>query len=380
MKQVCRWSLLLIFVCMGWNSTAMGKVPPLTAEAYCLIDRTSGQFMLGEQENEKRPMASTTKILTALLAAEYADPEAEATVSEQADHTAEYTAGLQQGQTISIQDALKGALVKSYNDAAVVLAEYVAGDEAFFAQLMTKKAFALGAVHTNFQNASGLPAENHYSTAYDLALLSRAALQNPTVAEIVGSPEVSFSHPGYLEALTLCNTNPLLTSYEGADGVKTGTTNAAGKCLIASATRGDRALIAVALHAADRAGDCRRLLDYGFRAEERTVLTPEEELGTAPVRMESGRIRKLRTVAADSLEIRGGEGDISVERRIQPCSHLLPPVLAGESAGQVQVWLNGHYFAGEELRAGEEIVEEKWFDRALGWLMQRIYYWLVKQW
>ena len=125
--------------------------------------------------------------------------------------------------------------------------EYVAGDERLFAHLMNKKAFLLGASQTHFENSSGLPSREHLSTVYDLALLGRYALTIPEIAELVKSRQIKFRHPSYREPLILNNTNTLLESYPGANGIKTGTTNAAGKCLVASAQRDGRQLIAVTL-------------------------------------------------------------------------------------------------------------------------------------
>jgi D-alanyl-D-alanine carboxypeptidase (penicillin-binding protein 5/6) len=130
---------------------------------------------------------------------------------------------------------------------------------------MSKKAFAIGAMQSKFQNASGLPDKEHYSTAYDLAIIGRYALSKTFLAKTVATVETAFKHPGYQTALTITNTNSLLRSYPGADGIKTGTTDAAGKCLVASASRNNRGLIVVVLKSGDRQGDCSKLLDYGFK-------------------------------------------------------------------------------------------------------------------
>lgn len=265
-----RWLLpaALAWLLLAATAAPAATVEPamsLSAASYCLLDSDSGRIILAEAAHTPRPVASTTKMMTAILVDEYLDYEEIAVVSEHADHTPEYTIGLRAGQQVAVGELLKVALIRSSNDAAVALAEQLTGDEALFAELMSKKAFALGAVNTRFQNASGLPAEGHYSSAYDLALIGRELLRHPRLSAIVATTETTFQHPAYSEPLPIRNTNQLLHSYPGATGIKTGTTNAAGQCLVVSATRHGSSLIAVALHAPNRNTDCRRLLDYGFR-------------------------------------------------------------------------------------------------------------------
>ena len=227
-------------------SPALAAAPATTSKYVCLIDSASGQVVYGKNIDEKRQVASATKMMTAILAVEYAVLDEIATVSPNADQTPEYTIGLPAGSQLTIEELLKAALIKSANDAAVVLAEHVAGDEMLFAHLMSLKAFAIGAVNTRYENASGLPGHKQYSTAYDQAVIGRY-LMSKAVLKTWWAAKCRPLHPHYREALQLYNTNGLLFSYPGADGIKTGTTNAAGKCLVASATREGRQLIAVAL-------------------------------------------------------------------------------------------------------------------------------------
>ena len=353
---------------------------PISAEACCLIDRETGQMLFGKNEDAKREIASTTKIMTALLAAEYAELSEEASVSRHADTTPEYTAGLNEGQILTVEDALKGALIRSYNDAAVVLAEHVAGDEAFFARLMTVKAFALGLLHTRFQNASGLPAEGHYSTAYELARLTRRALQNPVVAAIVAQTEAEFHHPGYSEPQTLTNTNPLLREYPGADGVKTGTTSAAGKCLVASASRESGAFIAVALHAPNRATDCQRLLDYGFAARPREVVTEAECMGTITVSFDGAESKTAEVFPKESLSLLEGDVPLVVERRIELEENLKGPLEAGAEVGRVEIWADGHFVRSIPLKTHTAAVREYWIDRWIKRALQGICRFLIHVW
>ena len=172
--------LLAIIGCLlfflGHGALAQAR-PYHSSSNVCLLDADSGQIIYSQKAGEIRPVASTTKIMTAILSVEYAELDDRVEVSSRADHTPEYTIGLKEGQKLPVSELLKAALVKSSNDAAVALAEHVAGNERLFSHLMSKKAFIIGAVNTHFINASGLPADEHWSTAYDLAVMGRYLLQ-----------------------------------------------------------------------------------------------------------------------------------------------------------------------------------------------------------
>lgn len=326
--------------------------PSLTSSHYCLMDAENGQLILSLNAGEPRPVASTTKVLTAIVVLDYADLNEMATVSEKADHTPEYTIGLKAGQKLTIGELLKAALVKSANDAAVVLAEHVAGDERFFAHLMNKKAFLLGASQTHFENSSGLPSKEHLSTAYDLALLGRYALTVPQIAELVGARQVEFKHPDYQQPLVLNNTNTLLEVYPGANGIKTGTTNAAGKCLLASAERNGRQLIAVTLHAGNRTSDCARLFEYGFNQTKIvTLLSPEETFKEIP--WEEGRL--IPIVPQQEVKLWVGEESPNIEKRVDINYHLTPPIRKGDRVGSISVFADGKHVKSVPLVVGEDI-------------------------
>ena len=379
---ICMAVAVFPLICPGsaWATNDLA----VRAEAYCLIDRNSGQFLAGKNENEERPIASITKIMTALTAVEYIQNLDENTqVSRNADQTAEYTAGLKEGQVLSLREALKGALIKSYNDTAVVLAEYVAGDEDFFAYLMTCKAFALGAVHTRFCNASGLPDPDRpqSSTAYEVAVLARQVLMNPVTASLVSSREVQFCHPGYKEPLSIHNTNPLLTVYPGADGIKTGTADASGKCLAVSASRENQAFIAVVLHSSDRAGDGRKLLDYGFSARPQEIMTTAETIGNASTQEKKGISHPITLVPGKNVVVlQGNQQELEIQTRIQVQENMQAPVDAGQRVGQMQVWINHHYFSSVDVRSKQAVTAQKWVDHGIEWMMKRIYDQLILIW
>lgn len=239
---------------------ALQTSPTLLAEAVLLGDETTGQVLWEKNAHERRAVASTTKIMTALLTLERAALDEEVAISAAAASTGGNMLGLAPGERILVKDLLYGLLLNSGNDAATALAEHVAGSVAAFADLMNAKAQALGMADTHFVNPHGLDAEGHYSTAYDLWLLTREAMKNSVFREMVAMPSQTSGDRMY------ANLNLLLTTYPGADGVKTGTSEWAGECLVASATRRGHRLIAVVLHSPDRYGDATALLDWGFAA------------------------------------------------------------------------------------------------------------------
>ncbi len=339
--------------------------PRVNSQYYCLVDAESGQYIYGQNANVERPIASTTKIMTAILAVDYADLDESATVTPNADRTPEYTIGLNAGQHLVVGELLKVALIRSANDAAVVLAEHVAGNEQFFAFLMSKKAFLLGAANTRFQNASGLPAKNHYSTAYDLAQISRYAVSKPYIKQMVGTVQTTFKHPAYQQPLTIRNTNAgLLMGFPGADGVKTGTTDDAGKCLVASATRQGRGLIAVTLKSGDRQGDCMRLMDYGFRSTSfQKILDHNQSFKTLPVK--NSQDAGVEIMTAEDIELWLGDQSDVIEKIVRLNYNLDAPIKNGEILGEIDIYINGRYFRSTALVSQGEIKKQSWLGKRL---------------
>ncbi len=359
-------ALVTIIALIGWlNPASAAAAPRLTSQYYCVIDTASGQYIYGQNASTERPMASTTKIMTAILAVEYAGLDEVAEVTANADRTAEYTIGLKAGQKLTVGELLKVGLIRSANDAAVVLAEHVGGSEQFFAYLMSKKAFLIGAANTRFQNSSGLPAKNHYSTAYDLALMGRYALSKPAVKELVGTVETTFKHPAYLQPLTIRNTNAgFLVGYSGADGIKTGTTDDAGKCLVASATRKDRGLIAVALRSSDRQGDCVRLLDYGFQSTTLQKLIDSEQ-SFKSVKVNQGQPGWAEVVPAEDVRLWLGEDIDGIEKIVRLQYNLDAPVKQNQALGEISIYINGRYYQSTALVSQSDIGKQSWLGQRL---------------
>ncbi|HSN75462.1 MAG TPA: D-alanyl-D-alanine carboxypeptidase family protein, partial [Anaerolineae bacterium] len=248
---------------------ASKQLPPLSALAALLGDSDTGQVLAQLDASQPRAMASTTKIMTALLVLERANLADQVVVSPTA-LIGGSTMGLTAGEVLSVQDLLWGLLLNSGNDAAVALAEHVAGSEAAFVQLMNQRAAELGMVNTRFANPHGLDAPDHYSSAFDLWLVTQEALKNSLFREIVATPAA------VVAGRQLVNQNQLLTSYPGADGVKTGTTVAAGESIVGSASPDGHRAVAVILGSQDRYSDARALFAY-YSNHWRWAAAPQPE-------------------------------------------------------------------------------------------------------
>lgn len=336
--------------------TKQGLIPAnslnITADAAVLMDAVTGDILYDKNAHKKRPPASTTKILTAILGLELGRPDELVVVSEKAAAVGESTIHLDPGEKILLYELVTGAMVKSGNDACVAIGEQIAGSEENFIRLMNKKAFLLGAKNTNFENTNGLPNKNHYSTAYDLALMARYGLQIPAFTSItrLKETEIHFIEPNFF--MNLRNTNKLLWNYPYTDGVKTGTTNAAGKCLVAAATKDGRQLIAVVLHAPNRFGDAQRLLEWGFGETETINVAQAGDVIDFP----SESIEPVKAFVQNPLQVSILKKDKEkIEKKIVWTRDSSLPIQAGEELGVYEVWLNGVKLDSTPLYAESQV-------------------------
>ena len=237
----------------------------LNSRSCIVLDRQSKYILYGKNEKNKVKMASTTKIMTAIVVIENANLDETVEISKKAASTGGSRLGLKTGDKITINHLLYGLMLRSGNDAAVTLAECTAGSIPDFAILMNNKAKELGLENTNFETPHGLDSDNHYTTAYELALLTDYALKNSTFSQIVGTRNYTININGYPKNLT--NTNELLGNLNGVYGVKTGFTNGANRCLVTACKRGDIDIICVVLGADTknfRTQDSIKLIEYSF--------------------------------------------------------------------------------------------------------------------
>ncbi|CAM4487474.1 D-alanyl-D-alanine carboxypeptidase family protein [Paenibacillus typhae] len=234
------------------------------ARAAALIDVESGRLLYSSRGDEPMLIASLTKIMTAIVAIENGDLASKVKVGKNAFAKEGSSLYLKQGEEMLLEDMLYGLMLRSGNDAATAIAEHVGGSEQGFVYLMNAKAEELGLKNTHFANPHGLDAEGHYSSANDLAVLTAYALHNPVFKEIVGTQEKTADNPYEKWDYKWANKNKMLRLYEGADGVKTGYTKKALRCLVSSATRGGQQLVAVTLNDGNDWNDHAALLNFGF--------------------------------------------------------------------------------------------------------------------
>ncbi len=301
----------------------------VSAKAAVLICADNGEVVFEKNAHEKLSMASTTKIMTALITIEQCCPERVVVVSENAIKVEGTSMGLKKGDKVNYYSLVCGMLLSSGNDAANVAATDISGSIEEFAVLMNERAKKLGMNDTSFVTPSGLDAKDHYSTAYDMALLSSFAIKNETFREICSSKSktVSFGNPETEH--TLYNHNKLLGSVEGVFGVKTGFTKKSGRCLVSACERNGITLICVTLNDPDDWADHKKLFDYGF---ERCVL-PDCDLTEVGVRVTGGE-RKIVDVECACLPVLVNKGN-EFTRLVTVDSFLYAPVKSGQKVGAV---------------------------------------------
>lgn len=319
--------------------------------------------------------ASTTKILTAIIAIENGQLDADVKVSPQAAATRGSSMYLFPGQTLALRELLEGLMLRSGNDAAVAIAEHIAGSTAEFAQMMNKKAIAVGAKESNFVNPNGLSAVGHYSSAYDLAVIARYALSNPVFAEIVRTRESSidwFDRKGKEQAKTIRNTNKLLWMFADADGIKTGTTNEAGPCLVASATRDGQKLISVVLHDHERWSDSMRLLQYGFQNFDLVEYAANGQvLASLPVKNGLTDAISVKAAEAAAIVVKAGDAAATTVEVDLP-EMIKAPVFQGQKVGEVIFYTHDKAIKIVDIVADRE-VEEKTVSRIIMNQLTKLY-------
>ena len=333
----------------------------LSAASACLLDCNSGRMLYAENETQPGLIASTTKIMTALIVAEQCNPDARVRIPEEAVGIEGSSMYLEAGEILTVRDLLYGLMLHSGNDAAVALAIYCAGDLGTFVDRMNQRAEQLGLRQTEFANPNGLDDEHNRASAEDLAHLAAYALENELFREIVSTRT-------YTNGLrTMTNHNKLLWRYEGAIGVKTGYTRAAGRILVSAAERDGRRLVAVTMNAPDDWNDHIKLLDYGFEAyTEEIAAEPGACMGTVPV--VGGGAEHVVVAAAERLSC----ALLPSERwqlRLQLPAFVYAPLEAGDTMGQAVLLLDGQELSRTDLFCAETVSElqppPRWYQRLL---------------
>ncbi len=320
----------------------------LSAKAAVLIDAQTGTVIAEKNERQRLPMASTTKIMSALLLLESGDLDTEFKVDNEAIKVEGSSMGLCEDDIVTKRALCYGMLLPSGNDAANETAVLLAGSAEKFSEMMNKRAEQIGLADTHFVTPSGLHDPNHYSTAYDMAMLTREALKNVDFREICGTKKakLEFGNPPYERWLV--NTNKLLTMYDNCIGVKTGFTDEAGRCLVSAAEKNGVTLICVTLNASDDWNDHMKMYDYGFSAAKSRPI--EYDNSGLAVKVAGGTASEIEVVPETVpmyTVVNGKELDITAEPVID--RFVYAPVEKGRKAGKINFYLNGELLYSEDL-------------------------------
>jgi len=358
MDAICRVlsALFLLLACScGGVPPALAQrseLPGISARAAVLMDYQTGHVLYSYMASQRLAPASTTKVITAVLGLDIGRAGEVVTVSPYASGTEGTSLYLRPGASFELRDMIKGALVNSGNDAAVAIGERIAGTEEAFASMMTYKAKTIGALQSTFMNPHGLDSPGHYCTAYDLALISRYALSEQLFRQYVQTRDDVIYDQKSHAPVYLSNTNRLLWSSKNGGikviGVKTGTTSNAGQCLVAAAEKGGRMLITVVLGSADRYGDTRQLLQYGF-CECRWYNFPKgQSMFALPVK--GGDCPAVLVAPSEEICFAVSPQDDSLlEKRAQVRWPVRAPLRPGDPVGKVEFYLGDHFLFGTDL-------------------------------
>ncbi|MBC8585749.1 D-alanyl-D-alanine carboxypeptidase family protein [Youxingia wuxianensis] len=348
----------------------------LPAKSAILMEQDSGRILFEKDADIQLPPASITKIMTLLLVMEAIDNHQITlndlvTCSPHAASMGGSQIWFEPGEQMSVDDLIKATAISSANDASVALGELIAGSEEAFVEMMNARAQELGMENTVFKNATGLDAEGHVSTARDIALMSRELIKHDLIKEY-SSVWMSELRDGKTQ---LVNTNKLVRFYDGCTGLKTGTTDGAGSCLAATATRKGMSLVAVTLGSAtsnDRFASARGLLDYGFANYTRVELPPLEELQPVKVRGGVNTQVEVQSLPPASVIVRAADKD-SVQQEVTLVEDVQAPVEKGQLLGKVVVHVAGSKIDEYDLVAAQTIEKMTFFNalkQLLGYLIQ----------
>jgi D-alanyl-D-alanine carboxypeptidase (penicillin-binding protein 5/6) len=351
------------------------------ARSAILIERDTGTVLYEKNAHEKLPPASMTKIMTMLLIMEAID-KGELTLTEKV-RTSEYAASmggsqifLEPGEEMTVDELLKGIAIGSGNDASVAMAERIAGSEEAFVAMMNNKAKELGLKNTSFKNATGLPAQDHYSSAYDMAIMAKELLKYEQITKYTGKYE-DYLRENTDKKFWLVNTNRLVKFYPGVDGVKTGFTNEAKYCLTATAKKDNMRVIAVVFGAPtpkERNAQITKMLDYAF-SQYKTHPIYERNLVISKAKVSKGKMNEVDIVTSEPISVltKKGASIKDIEKVIKVKENIKAPIKKGDQLGTLVLKQNGKVILESPLVAKENVAQASWWD-----LFKRTFGWFVK--
>ena len=356
MVSIKRYCVLIIvialFILVLMPSIAYGE-PSINAEAAILIDGINGQILWQKNAFTPLPPASTGKILTAITALDLLGGDTICQISSRADAVGESTIGLNSGEEWTLDDLLQGALIRSGNDACYAIGENIAGSEGLYVEWLNLKAHVLGAYQSTIKNTNGLPLEGHLMSAYDLSIFARYAMSNQRFREIVSTKYVTIGDDGHTRELK--STNKLLWQREDIIGIKTGTTDDAGACLVTASNKNGLLLIAVVLHSPNRYTESLELLDYGAVTYQNIEITGKDVLtGYLPV--ENGKKQILPFITTNDGYFLYPKSSEGLHLSWQLPDYVTAPVKKDQPVGKVLLEDNeGNLWGKIDLKAAIDI-------------------------
>jgi D-alanyl-D-alanine carboxypeptidase (penicillin-binding protein 5/6) len=361
------YTLLLVVAGNVLAQTVLIPAPPqIAASSYVLMEPKSGHVIMENNSSERLPPASLTKMMTAYIVERELDEGRMAMgdmvpISVTAWQTGGSRTFVREGTSVTVEDLLRGVVIQSGNDASVALAEFVAGSEGAFVDIMNQQAELLGMTNTNFENATGLPSPNHYSTAQDLALLAQATINDyPETYPIYAEKQFTFNN------IRQPNRNSLLWRDNSVDGLKTGHTEEAGYCLVASAKRDDTRFIAVVMGARSvesRSQEVQKMLNYGFRYyQSERLFSAGQELIKSPVWGGAANVLPVGVLENVYVTISRGARN-QLESVIDLDSVVKAPVSAGDELGRIKVSYQGEVLVDQPVLALIDVADGGFFKR-----------------
>ncbi|MBQ8209311.1 MAG: D-alanyl-D-alanine carboxypeptidase [Clostridia bacterium] len=352
-KLICVINILAFLVIFSIDCAALDaeELSALSAVVYCT---QTGEVIFEKNADDVRSMASTTKIMTSLIALECNTPHRVVEITEEMADVEGTSSGLEAGDRITLENLVYCMLLESGNDAANAVALAIGGSFEAFADMMNKKAKEIGMENTSFVTPSGLDDDNHYTTAYDMALLTAYALENPDFVNICSQSTYNADFISSGKTVTLSNHNRLIKEYEGCFGVKTGFTKKSGRCLVSAAERDGVTLIAVTLNAGDDWNDHRKMLDYGFECVD--TVSADTDFSQYSVPVIGSDVSQVGIECADIALAVSEENQAGITRKIYLQKFLYAPVAEGDIIGMAE------YYIGEKLLASVPLTADRQAD------------------
>lgn len=347
-------------------TTAAPSAPSLRAKYACVMDSTSGRILYGKESGQKAPMASTTKIMTAILVLESGRTGETVTASSYASSMPKVHLGMQKGYQYRLKDLLYSLMLESHNDSAVAIAEHMAGSVQDFARQMNQKAAELGMKDSHFVTPNGLDADDHYSTAADMCRLASYAIQNKEFCALIQTRNHSFQTIDGRHSYSVSNKDAFLSYYDGALGIKTGFTGKAGYCFVGAARRNDTVLTSCVLacgwppNKSYKWTDTKNLMDHGF-GNYASLILPIQDLTAVRIPVENGRQLFVSLQQPDEIRTIAGRSE-SITVTYDLPEKLYAPVRADRPVGSVSFYINEELYRKESVFPSESIEKSVFSD------------------